>query len=381
MPDLFFYGTLCHVPLLERVLGRSAAAIDLMPAQLPGWSVHWVAGQGFPMIQQQDGALTPGQWVANLSAEDLARLDHYEGGFDYSLEPMTIRTEDGAERSALVFLPAANRWTAGAPWHLPDWVAQFGDVTLEAAEEVMERFGVTSARDMDRLFPWIRARGWARCLGRRPAPSTLRRAPDASAVEIGTQRAGYDGFFRIKDFDIRYRQFDGAQSPEISRETFVAYDAAQVLPYDPVTDKVMVIEQLRFGPIWRKDPAPWVLEPIAGLVDAGEDPADCARREAVEEAGLTLGDLRLISRIYASPGYSTEFFHCYLGLCDLSDHTGGVAGLAHEAEDIRSHVISFDHAMDLVTSGEVNVGPLAMMLLWLARHREELRGAAGVRHT
>ena len=32
--------------------------------------------------------------------------------------------------------------------------------------------------------------------------------------------------------------------------------------------------------------------------------------------------------------------------------------------------------MDLVESGEVNAGPLAMMLLWLARARERLRSAA-----
>ena len=93
----------------------------------------------------------------------------------------------------------------------------------------------------------------------------------------------------------------------------------------------------------------------------------------MEEAGLELGDLRLMTRVYPSPGYSTEFFHCYLGLCDLSAEEGRLAGLAHENEDIRSHVISFDRAMTLVESGEANAGPLAMMLLWLARHREELR--------
>jgi len=44
MADLFFYGTLCHVPLLERVLGRPAAEIALSPAVLPGWA--WHVGHG-----------------------------------------------------------------------------------------------------------------------------------------------------------------------------------------------------------------------------------------------------------------------------------------------------------------------------------------------
>ena len=112
------------------------------------------------------------------------------------------------------------------------------------------------------------------------------------------------------------------------------------------------------------------------VTKAGEDPADCVRREAEEEAGLTLGDLRPMVRAYASPGYSTEFFHCFLGLCDLSGYGTQIGGLDSENEDIRSHVVSFEQALALVDSGEINAGPLVMMILWLARHRDALRAAA-----
>jgi nudix-type nucleoside diphosphatase (YffH/AdpP family) len=119
-----------------------------------------------------------------------------------------------------------------------------------------------------------------------------------------------------------------------------------------------------------------VFEPIAGLVDAGEDPEDAARREAEEEAGLKLGLLEPMVRVYASPGYSTEFFHCYLGLADLSEFSASSGGLASEHEDIRSHVMSFDAAMALVQSGEINAGPLIMMLYWLLAERGRLRASA-----
>ncbi len=372
MADLFFYGTLCHPPLLEHVLGRPAAEIAPTPATLPGWSVYWAEGQSFPTLCAEPEGRAEGLLLRDLGEEDLARLDHYEGGFGYALEPLEVETAQG-RHSALVYLPDAARWTPGAPWSLADWVARYGALTLRAAEEVMERFGVTAPQEIDRLFPWIRARGWAQCLAQEAAPTTLRRAPEPGDHRIEQLRPGYDGFFRLRDFDISYRRFDGSRSATIRREAFQAYDAALVLPYDPVQDQLMLIEQFRFGPVWRRDPAAWVLEPIAGLVDAGERPADCARREAREEAGLELGDLRLMTRVYPSPGYSSEFFHCYLGLCDLSGHDGGLAGLAQEHEDIRSHVMSFDRAMALVDSGEVNAAPLTMMLLWLARHRAELR--------
>ncbi|TNF20934.1 MAG: NUDIX domain-containing protein [Rhodobacteraceae bacterium] len=373
MADLFFYGTLCHVPLLERVLGRRAADLALVPAVLPGWAVTWVAEESFPMIRKVAGAEAKGLLLRDLGEEDLARLDHYEGGFDYALALLEVRERDGAPVTAQVFLPDAARWRPGAPWVLEDWVARYGAMTLEAASEVMERFGTTPAQQIAGLFPWIRARAWARILARDTAPFEIRQPPGEDPFRIEGMRKGFDGFFRLRAFDLSFRRFDGTRTAPFSREAFIAFDAALVLPYDPVSDRVLLIEQLRFGPMWRGDPGVWVLEPIAGLVEAGENPADCARREAAEEAGLELGDLQPMTRVYASPGYSTEFFHCYLGLCALSDEAGGLAGLAHEHEDIRSHVLSFDRAMALVDSGEVNAGPLTMMLLWLARHREDLR--------
>lgn len=162
----------------------------------------------------------------------------------------------------------------------------------------------------------------------------------------------------------------------MTREVFLAFDAALVLPYDPATDHVLLIEQLRFGPLWRGDPTPWMFEPIAGLVDAGEDPAETARREAIEETGLALGSLETIAKVYASPGYSTEYFHCYLSVTDLSSFHPSENGLRSEHEDIRSHVLPFDTAMGLVASGEINAGPLVMMLYWLAVNRERLRASA-----
>ncbi|SNR71487.1 NUDIX domain-containing protein [Puniceibacterium sediminis] len=374
MADLFFYGTLCHVPLLEIVLDRPAAQIGAVPAVLDDHGAWWVAGHSFPMIAQAEGARVAGLLVRGLSDGDVARLNYYEGGFQYDLREVTVRSGAGQAR-AQVYFPAPGRWQAGAPWDLAEWAARWGAMTLSAAHEVMVQFGVMPVDEVQQLWPFFCARGWAQELAALAAPQTLRSGMTRDDVNILRYRPGYNGFFRIRAFDLQHRRFDGSQSEVVSREAYVAFDAALVLPYDPVSDQVMLIEQLRYGPVHRGDPAPWVLEPIAGLVDAGEDPADCARREAVEEAGLTLGDLRPMVNVYPSPGYTTEFFHCFLGLCALEKRDEGLNGIAEENEDIRSHVISFDAAMALVDSGEINVGPLVMMLLWLARKRDGLRAA------
>ncbi len=370
---LFFYGTLCHEPLLRLVLGRDDAVT--VPSRLPDHEALWVRDEAFPMIRQAPGRAAEGLLLRDMSVDDLARLDFYEGGFGYDLRDVMVDGPDGSV-PARVYFPQEGLWPPGAPWSLPDWEAKWAGITLHAAEEAMARFGRVPAEAVRPLMPIFRSRGWARQMAANPAPQTLRSGMTGADVQMTSRDDGYDGFFRIRTFDIAHRRFDGCMTDPVPREAFIAFDAALVLPYDPVRDEILLIEQLRYGPIGRGDPAPWVLEPIAGLVDAGEEPADCARREAVEEAKLELGDLRPMVRVYASPGYSSEFFHCFLGLCDLAGRGGELGGLDAENEDIRSHVIGFDRALALIDSGEINAGPLVMMILWLARHRAALRAAA-----
>ena len=139
---------------------------------------------------------------------------------------------------------------------------------------------------------------------------------------------------------------------------------------------MLLVEQFRAGPHHRGDPQPWQLEPIAGRIDPGETPEAAARREAVEEAGLHLGPLIEVARYYPTPGICTEFLYSYLALTDLPDGAAGVFGLTEEAEDIRGHLVSFDHLMALVASGEAGNAPLILTALWLQRERAGLRQRA-----
>jgi len=153
----------------------------------------------------------------------------------------------------------------------------------------------------------------------------------------------------------------------------MATDATIVLPYDPVRDRVLLVEQFRVGPLARGDATQWQLEPIAGHIDAGETPRDAALREAQEEAGLTLHHLEKVAEVYATPGTSTEFYYIFLGLTDLPDDIIGIGGLTSEGEDIRSHLMAFDDLMGFVDRFSAANTPLVLSALWLARHRERLR--------
>jgi len=222
----------------------------------------------------------------------------------------------------------------------------------------------------------ILARAHARIEARaHAAPVTLRSDAPREAVAQDRVETTHDGFFLTRRYDLRAPLFDGGQSEVLAREVFVATDAALVLPYDPARDRVLLVEQFRMGPYGRGDPRPFMLEPVAGRVDGGETPEQTARRECREEAGLDLRGLEKISSHYCTPGYSTEYFHLFLGICDLPELGQGRGGLETEQEDIRTHVIAFTQAMDILRSGEANNGPLVLSLLWLERERARLRAA------
>ncbi|MFP7572089.1 NUDIX domain-containing protein [Marivita sp. S2033] len=378
MTALFFYGTLCHVPLLEAVVGAAPGALDarLSTAVLPGHLVSWVKNEAYPMIEAVPGCDATGVLFSDVTEDEEARLSYYEGAFSYHLSEVLVRSDD-SERTALCYYPMSAKETRGADWVLADWVRVWGEMAVSAAKDVMARRGRYDAETAAGLRPFLMARHWSRMLARdTPTPASLRYTPDPGDVTVHERLPGFRGFFELAEFRLDHRRFDGTRSPVVTREAFLAFDAALVLPYDPKLDQVLLIEQLRFGPLWRSDPRPWVFEPIAGLVDAGERPADTARREAIEESGLKLGDLEPMVQVYASPGYSTEYFHCFLGVTDLSNFTASENGLASEHEDIRSHILPFDTAMGFVDTGEINAGPLVMMLLWLSAQRARLRAAA-----
>jgi ADP-ribose pyrophosphatase len=190
-------------------------------------------------------------------------------------------------------------------------------------------------------------------------------------VEVVEREACFRGFYALDRVHLRHELFAGGMGPVISRELFVRHDAVCVLPYDPLRDCVVLIEQFRVGAL-DKSAHPWLLELVAGLIDKDESPEEVARREAVEEAGLCLGELWPLNVYYPSPGGSDERVHLYVGRCD-SQGAGGIHGLAEEGEDIRVLVLSLDEALAAVKSGRIDNAASIIALQWLALNRAEVR--------
>lgn len=366
--DRFLYGTLCHPPLLAAVLGR---VVEMAPARLAGFSVVAEAGGRFALLLRDPGAVAGGVLVRGLSRSDHARLDYHEAGLAFDVEEHDL----GGTR-ARVHVPRPGRWQAGGPWDLDAWAARFGAAATATALDVMAAMarGEPAAQVLDR-YPQMLARGASRLRAAAGGRAEVRRATGPGDVAIRRADRPWAGFFAVERFDLSFRHFDGGMSAEVERAVFISADAVTVLPYDPVRDRVLLIEQFRPGPFARGDSQCWSLEAIAGRIDPGETPEMAARREAMEEAGLALGPLHHVADYYPSPAAKSEFLYSYVAMADLPDGIAGVHGMAGEAEDIRGHLLPFDRLMALVVSGEVNNAPLILTALWLSRHRDRLRAA------
>ncbi len=191
------------------------------------------------------------------------------------------------------------------------------------------------------------------------------------SFEVREETPLYQGFFNMFRLRLRHTLFRGGWSGELVRELFHRGTCVGVIPYDPVNDTVVLIEQFRVGALkFKADP--WLLEIVAGAVEEGESPQEVARREAREEAGCEIGQLIRINEFFTTPGGSSEKITLFCGIVDTTN-LGGFHGLAEEDEDIRVEVVSFDEAWSLMENGAIDSATPIIALQWLAMNRERLR--------
>lgn len=190
-------------------------------------------------------------------------------------------------------------------------------------------------------------------------------------VEILQAETVWRGYFRMDRLRLRHRQFAGGWGPEISREIFERGHAAALLPWDPIRDEVVLIEQFRVGAM-TAGADPWLTEIVAGIIEHGESAEDVVRRETVEEAGCAVTEVEPVMDLFTTPGGSSERIAIFIGRVDAKG-VGGIHGLADEGEDIRVFPEPLDDALRRMTTGGINNMTAVVALQWLALNREALR--------
>nr|WP_281379047.1 NUDIX domain-containing protein [Chthonobacter rhizosphaerae] len=187
-------------------------------------------------------------------------------------------------------------------------------------------------------------------------------------VTIVDRRTVYDAWVTLEvvvlDTTVR------GEPVRIKREVHDHGNGSAVLVYDPDARTAILVRQIRPAALV-SDGSGLMLEAMAGIVDPGEDPADTARREAEEEAGVIVGDLEFVGAPYSTPGSVTERVWIYLAPLKsrLPRDTGGVA---EEHEEMEILEVPLRTLAALADAGEIIDMKTFILIETLRRRRPEL---------
>lgn len=150
------------------------------------------------------------------------------------------------------------------------------------------------------------------------------------------------------------------------RETYDRGDGAGILLYNTEKKTVVLIRQFRF-PVYFNQEAGYLVEVCAGKLD-GDDPVTCAKKEAEEETGYRVSDVRQVYRSYMSPGSVTERLSLFVAHYDAASKVSEGGGHIDEGEDIEVLEIPFAEALAMLERGEINDAKTVMLLQYAALH-------------
>ena len=159
-----------------------------------------------------------------------------------------------------------------------------------------------------------------------------------------------DNYYTLRMASFDFRRADGSWQHQ-ERESYDIGDAAAVLPFDKARGQVLLIKQFRW-PVFEWGQKQLLIEVIAGKLD-GDTPVDCIHKEAMEEAGVTLSDPRLVTNCFVSPGAVKERVALFLASYDSTASRAKGGGHEDEGEDIAVLEMSLEEAMAMVPRGQI----------------------------
>jgi nudix-type nucleoside diphosphatase (YffH/AdpP family) len=182
-------------------------------------------------------------------------------------------------------------------------------------------------------------------------------------INILTTRTIYQGWLNLLLVDMR-----AADGTLFTRHVVDMKRAVSLLPYDPDRRTALLVSMPR-TPVMLAG-LPDMLEAIAGVLE--DEPADCARREALEEAGVRLGDLHHIGQIWSIPAVTSEKIDYFLAEYRAGDRVEAGGGLIDEQENITVHELTLDDLWTRLANKEIADGKLAILLMALRLRRPDL---------
>lgn len=170
-----------------------------------------------------------------------------------------------------------------------------------------------------------------------------------------------DNYFVLRNITYDLTQRDG-ETVRHKREVYDRGNGATVLLYNSHKQSVVLVRQFRIATWVNGNADGMLIETCAGLLD-DDEPEDCIRKEAIEETGYQVSNVRKVFQLYMSPGGVTEIVHFFIAEYDdsLRDNEGG--GVEDEAIDVLE--LPFTQAIEMVRIGEICDGKTVILLQYL----------------
>lgn len=172
------------------------------------------------------------------------------------------------------------------------------------------------------------------------------------------------GRFRLERLRVQIVENDGTVR-QIDHEIYRHGPAAAVLLYDPSRRVVLLVRQFRLAS-YISTGALDSLEVAAGMLDHDEAEA-CARREAMEELGIRVRDLRFAFHMTSNPSCLTETLACFFAAYTPADIIASGGGVDDD-EHIERVEMDFDEALAAIERGDIRDAK-TVALLWFAKAR------------
>ena len=170
-----------------------------------------------------------------------------------------------------------------------------------------------------------------------------------------------ENWFLLRNMTYELTRSDGSVVRH-RREVYDRGNGATILLYNRHKQTVVLVRQFRIATWINGNEDGMLIETCAGLLDSDE-PEECVRKEAIEETGFEVGEVRKLFELFMSPGGVTELIYFFIAEYDDTQRANDGGGV--DDEDIQVLELPYHRALEMMANGEIRDGKAVILLQYL----------------